>query len=313
MKVAPPVTRSLLVLEMAEELALHRPVRRATASLDLGEGRRLALFGSSTIAGIEAVAAREVDLAIVNPSAMLTLAYRGNGPFDQPLPLRTIAVIPSHDYYLFAVRPETGLRTFEEIAAKRPVLRIGVRAARDHSLHFILDDVMRASGFSRADLIGWGSHFRYEGGVPEPGSQKLRAFIGGALDALWEEGADLWLDAALDAGMNILTLTEPTMQRLEQLGYRRAVIPRSRHARLEHDILTLDFSGWPLFVHAELPDDEATAICAALAARVARVPWQEEKPLTVERMFRDTAEAPYDVPLHPAAERYWREHAAPNG
>lgn len=307
MRVNPPTTRSLLVLEMAAELTLHRGVRQATAVIDLGEGRTLGLFGSSTVAGIDAVVAREVDLAIVNPSATLTLAHRGTGPFATPLPLRTIAVIPSRDEIVFAVRPQTGLRTFAEIAARRPALRIGVRGGRDHSLHFIFDDVMRASGFSRADVAAWGGAFRFAGGIPEPDSAKFRALVAGELDAIWDEGADEWLGAALDAGMTILSLPESTMQRLEAIGYRRAVIPRARHPRLEADVLTVDFSGWPLFVHADLADHEVTGICAALAARVERVPWQEDAPLTIERMYGNASDAPFDVPLHPAAERYWRE------
>lgn len=304
--VHPPTTRSLIVLEMASQLAFSRGIRQATAIVDLGD-HKIGLFGSSTIQGINAVAAREVDLAIVNPSATLTLAHRGTGPFPAPLPLRTIAVIPSQDQYLFAVHPSTGIASFGEIAAKRPKLRIGVRGARDHSLHFMLDDVMRASGFSRDDVAAWGGEFRYEGGVPDPETKKFRALVAGELDAVWDEGAPEWLGPVLDAGMTLLSLSEDVVEVLETRGYRRAVIPRSRHPRLAHDILTVDFSGWPLFVHAEVPDADVRAMCDALAARVERVPWQEEAPLTLARMVQNAADAPYDVPLHPAAERAWKE------
>ena len=309
--VIPPTTRSLLVLEMAAELTRgaspRSPVRQATATLDLGGGHHIALFGSSTIAGIYAVAKREVSLAIVNPSATLTLAHRGTGPFEAPLPLRTIGVIPSRDQYVFAVNPRSGLRSFAEIAAKRPALRIGVRGDREHSLHFMLDDIMRANGFSRTDIAAWGGEFRFEGRSPDPSSPQFRAFLDGSLDAIFDEGADSWIGEALAAGMTILTLAEPAVTRLETLGYRRASIPQARYARLPEDVLTIDFSGWPLFVHAELSDDDVTQICAALAACVDRIPWQEDGPLSLERMCRNAPDAPYDVPLHPAAERAWRE------
>jgi TRAP-type uncharacterized transport system substrate-binding protein len=309
-RVIPPTTRSLLVLEMAAELTLGAtptPVRQAKAVVDLGGGREIALLGSSTIAGVTAVAAREVALAIVNPSATLTLAYRGNGPFASPLPLRTIAVLPSRDQYVFAVHPQTGLRSFAEIAAKRPALRIGVRGDRSHSLHFMLDDIMRASGFTRDDITAWGGEFRFEGVAPDAGAPKFRAFLDGSLDAIFDEGADSWIGAALDAGMTVLSLAEPAVAQLETLGYRRAVIPAARYRKLTTDILTIDFSGWPLFVHAELSDADVTQICAALAACVERIPWQEDAPLSLARMCRNAADAPYDVPLHPAAERSWRE------
>ncbi|HEV8021864.1 MAG TPA: TAXI family TRAP transporter solute-binding subunit [Candidatus Lustribacter sp.] len=310
-RVIPPTTRSLLVLEMAAELTARAParapVRQATATVDLGGGHEIALFGSSTVAGIEAVATREVALAIVNPSAALTLAYRGTGPFEAPLPLRTLAVIPSRDQYVFAVNPRTGLRTFADIAVKRPALRIGVRGDRSHSLHFMLDDVMNAAGFSREDIVAWGGEFHYEGHAPDPESPKFRAFADGSLDAIFEEGADSWIGAAIDAGMTILSLSEPALVELERRGYRRADIPQTRYPHLAGDVHTVDFSGWPLFVHAEAPDDDVTRICAALAACVERIPWQEDGPLTLSRMCANAADAPYDVPLHPAAERSWRE------
>jgi TRAP-type uncharacterized transport system substrate-binding protein len=309
-RVFPPTTRSVLVLEMAAELALAAaptPARQAKAVVDLGGGHEIALLGSSTIAGIHAVAAREVALAIVNPSATLTLAYRGTGPFTAPLPLRTIAVLPSRDQYVFAVHPQTGLRSFAEIAAKRPELRIGVRGDRSHSLHFMLDDIMRASGFTRDDIAAWGGEFRFEGVAPDASAPKFRAFLDGSLDAIFDEGADSWIGAALDAGMTALSLAEPAVAQLEALGYRRAVIPQTRYPKLAADILTIDFSGWPLFVHADLPDADVAQICAALAACVDRIPWQEDAPLSLKRMCRNAADAPYDVPLHPAAERSWKE------
>src|SRR5437870_5262565 len=44
-----------------------------------------------------AVARGDLDLAFVNPSALLTQAYRGTGLYDQPLPVRVIASYPSWD------------------------------------------------------------------------------------------------------------------------------------------------------------------------------------------------------------------------
>src|ERR1700682_3052780 len=49
--------------------------------------------GSPALA--QAVARKELDLAIVNPSAMLTQAVRGKGLFSEPLPLCIVANYPS--------------------------------------------------------------------------------------------------------------------------------------------------------------------------------------------------------------------------
>jgi len=55
------------------------------------------LFGSDTPDALWAVARREADIASINPSGPLTMAYRGKGPFKEPVPLRAITVIPSLD------------------------------------------------------------------------------------------------------------------------------------------------------------------------------------------------------------------------
>ena len=67
---------------------------------------------------------------------------------------------------MFAVRPETGLTRFEDIAARKSKLRILMRAAPDHSLHHMFDDVAAAAGFSRDDIAAWGGEVRKAGTVP---------------------------------------------------------------------------------------------------------------------------------------------------
>src|SRR5688500_18652491 len=48
------------------------------------------------------VAKGDLDVAAVNPSAFLSMAYRGTGPYTEKLPIRVIAVMPSLDVMLFA-------------------------------------------------------------------------------------------------------------------------------------------------------------------------------------------------------------------
>jgi len=82
---------------------------------------------------------------------------------------------------------------------------------------------------------------------------------------------------------------------------------KADYPQLAADVPALDFSGWPIFVRADLSDNRVTQICAALAARKDRIAWQQPGPLPLARMCRDTPDAPMDVPLHPAAERFWRQ------
>jgi TRAP-type uncharacterized transport system substrate-binding protein len=307
----PVTTRSKVVLEIASELVAgpDLDLRQATVLLSGHQSKApaLRLSSASTVSGIRAVAAGEADLAIVNPSAALSVACRGHRLFGAPLPLRTIAVIPSLDQFVFAVRPETGLERFEDIAERRPALKVGLRGVPEHSLHFMLEDVASAAGFSVEDLRRWGGETRLEGSYPAPGEPKFEAFLRGEIDAIFDEAADFWIGQALEAGMRILPLAEATVRKLEAQGYRRAVLEKSKFPALPSDILTIDFSGWSIFVRADLPDRIVAQICAGLDARKHMIPWQGDGPLPVERMCRDAPDTPLDVPLHPAAERFWRE------
>ena len=118
----PMTTRSRVVLEIASELVADRgqPYNQAKVLLRT-QGNTdlpLALFGSSTIEGIDAVVNGEAALAIVNPAAVLALALKGTSVFKTPQPLRVITVIPSYDNYVFGVRSEFGLTCLEDIAVK---------------------------------------------------------------------------------------------------------------------------------------------------------------------------------------------------
>jgi len=61
----------------------------------------LRLATGSAILAEQVAKGNGVELAFVNPSALLTQAYRGVGLFPAPLPLRIIAVYPSWDRFVF--------------------------------------------------------------------------------------------------------------------------------------------------------------------------------------------------------------------
>jgi len=309
----PNVTRSRLVLEIASEMAgsaasdaVPTYVQPRVVLRHAPVGRPVTFLGVSTAEGIFAVASREVDLAMINPAAVLSVAVRGKGIFKQPMPVRAIAVIPSWDQFVFAVRSETGLSCLEDIARRKPKLRVLMRAAPDHTLHHMFDDIAAAAGFSRDDISRWGGEVHKAGSVPWPHTETFQSLVRGDVDAIFDEAAVCWVPQALDAGVTILPLAEATVATLEMMGYRRAILPKSTYQKLPRDVLSLDFSGWTIFVHSEADDELVTQICAALDARKTRIPWEEPGDLPVERMAREAHDTPQTVPLHPAAERFWR-------
>jgi NMT1-like family len=302
--------RSRLVLEVASEL-VDQPgwaYRQARVNLrQQGEENwPVSLFGSDGPAAIDEVARGEVQVAIINPAGYLALAVRGTGSFASPIPLRAITVIPSPDQLAFAVTERTGLSSLREILERRFPLRVSMRGQRDHALHPIVKEVLAAADFSLDDIVSWGGQVRYDNGLPIK-DNRLGAMEGGEVDMIIDEAVRGWVNPAAEAGMRVLSLDEAILTKLEGLGLRRALIPMARYPKLPNDVPTLDFSGFAVYTHADVPDAVVASVCAALEARKDRIGWQEPGPLPLDWMCRDTADGPLVIPLHPAAERFWRE------
>jgi TRAP-type uncharacterized transport system substrate-binding protein len=69
----------------------------------------------------------------------------------------------------------------------------------------------------------------------------------------------------------------------------------------------LGFSGWPMAVRADMPEEVAYALCEAIERSKDAIPTDNFKPLDIAQLCANDEEAPYDVPLHPGAERFYRE------
>jgi hypothetical protein len=275
-----------------------------------GDRWQVCLFGSDAPSVIEEVASGEVQVAAINPSMMLNLAVKGTGPFKNPIPLRAVAVIPSSDQLGFAVAGATGLTSLSEIRERRFPLRLSLRGQPDHSLHLVVKETLSQVDVSLGEVRAWGGKVFYDEGRPgDPHGFRARvdAVRRGDCDAIFDEALNLWTNLAVEAGMRFLSLEESHLQRLEALGLRRGIIRRSEFSKLDQDVTSLDFSGWAVYTHVSVPDAVIRSFCAALEDSKDSILWQEKGPLPLERMCRDTPEAPLGIPLHPAAERFWRE------
>ena len=260
--------------------------------------------GSAILA--EEVAAGCVECAFVNPSALLTQAYRGVGLFKKPLPVRIVASYPSWDRMVFAVHARSGIRSLADIKSKRYPLRVSVREDPTHSTHVLIEQAFALHGFTLKDIESWGGKLVPCGGPSD--KRRLEPMARGEIDAVFDEGIKVWLSEALAAGLVPIEHSEDEFAAMDKLGWRRVPLPKARFAGLAKDFEALDFSGWPIYCSASLPDRMAYDVCAALAAREAEIPFEKGTNDTALTMVRETETSPRDVPLHPGAERWLREH-----
>ncbi len=300
--------RPILLLEMASELVWDRKWPATQTRLQMRKQGAInpwqyCLFASDDPSSFDEVLRKEVQLAMVNPAEPLGMAVRGTGPYKEPLPLRVITTIPSLDQFGLAVHESTGITSLADIGAKRYPLRISMRERVDHADHMVANEVFKVLGFSLEEFVSWGGKILPRRGL----AIDVEALRRGEFDAYFEEAVHIWLGQALDAGMRLLHVDPSLAQQLEAIGWRCSPITKAQFPQLAEDVLTPDFSGWPIFTHADTPDDLIRQFCQALEARKDRIPWEGGPSLPLERMCKDGPDTPLCAPLHPAAEAFWRE------
>jgi hypothetical protein len=301
--------RSRLVLEVASELVGTASWKAQQARVELrrqgAEEWERSLFGSDGLDGVAEVLEGRSDLAILNPATAIRRAAEvAGGSADD---LAAIATIPSYDQLGLAVSTQYAVASVDELVAARPPLTLSLRGGRPHhAVHLVVGDVLAAAGASLADIESWGGEVRRDQGHVHGGVRQA-LIADGTVDAAFDEGIYNWAADVPSWGMRLLRVDGTTLRGLVAAGYRPGVVSAQRYPGLEEDVATIDFSGFLVYVRADAEDHVVSEVCRALAARANRIPWHGGPQLPLSTMCDDTVDAPLPIPLHPAAERAWRE------
>jgi TRAP-type uncharacterized transport system substrate-binding protein len=271
-----------------------------------GQSWRLNFYASDGPDSIDAVMSGEATFAICNPGGVLAMAVRGKGPYPKPLPLRSIMVLPQFDQLGICVLKKTGLNTVADIGREKYPLKMSLRGQRDHSVHLVTNEVLKVHGFSFDDIISWGGEVRYDEEMPN-GDSRLGALGRGEIDCLVDEGMPMFATQAVDFGAHFLEIDEEHLKQLEDMGLQRIGITKEEWPKLERDVQTVSFSGWPVFCREDTDDFIVTAFCQGLENRKERIPWYGNGPLALDILCKDSREGPLAIPLHPAAEAFWKK------
>ena len=279
----------------------------------LGEGARVSVTamepGRSIFDGAHAVANGEFHAAITTPTWLARLAVDGNKPFGKPLPLRAIANFPHNDRMVFAVRKETGIKSFEDIRDRKYPLRVSTTLIEtNHPASWCAEQVMNAYGFGFADIEKWG------GSVLRDRPRMLSgggAAVSQDFDAIFDEAIMTlrWKKLTADHELTFLPVRDDILQRFTQQGWGRGVLAKGLFRGVDADIPTLDFSGWLMYCAENLADDLAYYIVMAIDEQKDAINRVMDRPGSGMTSKIDMRELACDlpVPLHPGAERYYRE------
>lgn len=309
--------RTKMALEVAAELYTQRMFTMGNvAMISIRPSSREEQFPGITMGingdlmgGMKApieVGKQRVDVAFINPSAIVTMAYRGRGFYKEKLPLRALASFPSWDKMAFAVAKDLKIKSLHEIAERKIPLKVSTRSSGiDNTTVYTVNTILALYGMSFSKIKRWGGRVHE---VPRPTSpERLDKIKNGQVNAVFDEGIHHWLHDALDHGFEVLPLEPRIVKQLSALGYQRSIIPTVLFPQLKSDIDTIDFSGWPLITHRGLSDDLAYSICQAIDSRQSVIPVDDDDPLDMKKICRSTEAAPLGIPLHRGAKRYYED------
>ncbi len=277
------------------------PLHKATIKLTRGE-----------FSTVSAVAEGEADMGFTTPPACVTMAYRGVGPFSKKMEnLRAIGSLPHDDRMMWAVPADSGINSIEEMEDKP--LRLAIPGT-DFPVRFAVEKILEAYGMSLDNLKSRGWQILEENRgmkVPVP-------VIQGKADAVIHEGSKTppWRELTQSRLMKFLPIRGSVLQKMEdEYGYRKAVLSRGMFRGIEEDVPCIDFSDWLMFVRDDMPDDLAYLITRIFIERREELfevffqglPVEESHlvcPIDPRQVWRNVGE----IPLHLAAERYYKEH-----
>lgn len=268
-----------------------------------------------------------LDLGWVVPRMIGQWAYEGLGSWrGKPLKnLRAVARFPQDDRQMIALAPYAKLESLEQIAREKCPVRIAVRenprvgAEPREEWGRVANAIFRQYGFSLADVESWGGRCW---AVPTDFTAVDEEIKKKEVDVVIGEASTqpIWKNVA-GHGFRFLSLSESALAGLEKEGYERNITPAGFLPGIAQPLLSVDESDFLLMTRAEMDDEVIYAVAKIIDQNRRRieegavvVQYVYNRPIPIpELVTRSPLTGPLSefwktgVPLHRAAERYYRE------
>ena len=253
---------------------------------------------------LDLLAAGELDLTWAFPMARVEWAYQGHRPWPnspwsgEPLSnLRLVARIPRADCELIAIAPWSPVKNLAEIAQNKQV-RICMRS---DDLYEYESAIFQQYGYTLEDIERGGGRiwhiavnaYEIEKDVAD---KTVDVMIGhAAYTAPWRVVAN--------AGFRFVPLDENIVAALERVGFTRHIVQPEAQPGVTEPVLTLELADQPILSRAEVSDDVIYEIAKSIDLhKKAMTDAAQGQTNEITRQWETKI-----VPLHPGAERYYRE------
>lgn len=229
-----------------------------------------------------------VDFGIT-ASGILAGAYRSE--FSN---LRLIAKIEDPTFLLVAVKSSSGITDLSQVREKKlPVKLLAGGGA---------DAVLKHYGMTRADITSWGGMVNASMGARE--SSEFDIIIDDHGTPFMNPEGSHWTILSQRHDLKFLDLPAPLLQEFAETGGYRVVTTRWGLLKgMDRNMRTVARSGEAIFARADTPEQAAYDIAKAVDQS------RGELIYLIRRYSLDprTVTENQGVPLHPGAERYYRE------
>jgi TRAP transporter TAXI family solute receptor len=263
-----------------------------------------ALPKSGGIGNPKLLGLKKADLGFAFP---ITANWAWNGVYRYDKKIRNIrAIAGGLDSYwvLGAVKADKGINSWADMKSGKRDLRICTQSKGSLS-EFAARQVLEAYGISYQDLQGWGGDILMKGF-----KEMVPALKEGAIDGFLMMATPFhptWTEAAISRPLKFLPLEDAVLGQLKRkYGYTSSVVPAGMFKGLEKNVVTIGFPTC-LLVREDISSEVVYTLVKAIVEN-------KEKIQSAYKSFKafdpKTAWKPEKlggVPLHPGAEKYYKE------
>lgn len=283
----------------------------ATIGEGVGEVIRRSYPGSNTAyevgqeaANITLVSKGKVQVGIAH-SGLIKLAADGKAPFKEKMDnLRALTVLYNEAAQHMIVNASAGINSFEDIKAKKYPLKVNQNTKASY-MEIVGKECLKAYGISYEDIVAWGGKVDYMSMT-----SSLDLLRDGKLDAysnVIQIPSSHVVDLSTTSKLVLLPMSDAAIEKVnKELGTYKTIIPKSKYSFLKEDVPTVAAT-LVLFTSKELPDAEAYAIVKSIQDNLTYFKGIHDslKVLDLKGMTKVNP-----VPLHPGAEKYYKEKGA---
>lgn len=227
-------------------------------------------------------------------------AYNGQGVSAQPAEnIRLLMNIRSIFYFTCMLDKSLGITSFDDIKEKKPALVCAVGAAGSGSEE-VFRAVFEAHGITYEDIESWGGRIEYVGGGS--GAGLFRDGHVNVLSNAAPQPYSTWVEVAASRDVVLLPIDDTAADAMKELGYDVDTIDTTPYG----DPTGMILSAGPtsiLIVNKDVDEE--------LVYQMTKLLYENfDNLIEIQsdlRGFDPENAANADIPLHPGAERYYRE------